>query len=134
MGMHNVIFLPVQPYNRLGELLATADVAVIPQKPGVNDIVLPSKLSNIMASQRPVVVAASADSELGRIVNESGGGLVVSQEDPAQLAQTILHLHRSPDICIKLAINGRRYMENHLAHRAILGAFRNRLTVSLSVA
>jgi hypothetical protein len=47
-----------------------------------------------------------------------------------QLAQTILYLHRSSDLCAKLAINGRRYMENHLDHRAILSAFRNPLAAT----
>lgn len=132
LGVHNVTFLPVQPYHRLGELLATADVSVIPQKSGVNDIVLPSKLNNIMASQRPVVVAAPVDSEFGRIVMESKGGLVVRPEDPAQLAQAILHLYHNSDLRTQMAISGRQYMESCLAHQAILGAFRHRLIMALS--
>ena len=49
--------------NRLPRLLACADVSVIPQKPGVTDIVLPSKLPNLMASARPVVAMAEPDTE-----------------------------------------------------------------------
>ena len=132
LGVRNVTFLPVQPYDRLGELLATADVAVIPQKSGVNDIVLPSKLNNIMASRRPVVVAAPVDSEFGRIVVASGGGLVVSPEDPAQLAHAILHLYRNPDLRTQMAIAGRQYMEANLANQSILSAFRHHLSTTLS--
>ncbi len=81
MNLQNVVFLPVQPYARLSELLATADVSLIPQKSGINDIVLPSKLSNIMASKRPVIAAANIDSEFGRIVCDSGSGLLISPEN-----------------------------------------------------
>lgn len=132
LQVHNIIFLPVQPYNRLGELLATADVSVIPQKLGVNDIVLPSKLNNILASQRPVVVAALVDSELSRIVIESKAGLVVRPDDPAQLAQAILHLYYKPDLSAQMAFSGRQYMESCLTHQAILGAFRHRLITTVS--
>jgi colanic acid biosynthesis glycosyl transferase WcaI len=132
MQLRNVAFLPVQPYDRLGELLATADVSVIPQKSGVNDIVLPSKLCNIMASQRPIIAAAPADSEFGRIVSESKGGLLVTPENPAQLADAIKHLYHNLDVRVQMAGNGRYYMESHLAHQAILDTFHRHLVAAPS--
>ena len=132
LQLRNVTFLPVQSYDRLGELLATADLSVIPQKSGVNDIVLPSKLSNILASRRPLVVAAPAASEFSRIVMMSGGGLVVNPEDPAQFADAILHLYHNPDIRTQMAIAGRQYMEANLANQSILSAFRHHLSFTLS--
>lgn len=126
-GLRNVIFLPVQPYERLSELLATADVSVIPQKKGVNDIVLPSKLSNILASQRPLIAAAAEQSEFGKIVLESGGGLLVEPGEPQQMADAIVRLYQHPEECRGMARNGRDYMEKRLGREAILDEFARRL-------
>ena len=73
--LSNALFKPLQPTERVSERLATADVAVIPQKPGFKDIAFPSKLANILASARPVIAAAAPDSELAAVVLESGAGL-----------------------------------------------------------
>lgn len=123
LGLDSVVFKPLQPLERLAELLATADVSVIPQRPGVTDIVLPSKLGNILGSARPVVVAASGDTELGRIVNLADCGVLVPPGDGAAMADAVLQLHGNAERRQRLGENGRRYMEQYLGHRAILDSF-----------
>jgi colanic acid biosynthesis glycosyl transferase WcaI len=119
----NVQFQPLQSMNDLSELLATADVSLVPQKKGVNDIVLPSKLCNLLASGRPVVAASGPDTELGKIINESGCGILVANEDGGQIAEKIRRLRISQALCIRMGRNGRRYMEARLSGPAILGDF-----------
>jgi len=41
-GLSNVHFIPLQPFERLGELLCTADMHLLPQIPDAADLVLPS--------------------------------------------------------------------------------------------
>lgn len=123
----NVCFQPLQPMERLGELLATADVSVIPQKAGVADIVLPSKLANILASGRPVIAAAGDGTELAHILRDGDCGRVVPQGDPAPMAEAILELRDDPALRVRFGANGRRYMESHLGRLAVLGQFRNEL-------
>src|SRR5690606_1202493 len=50
----NVQFLPVQPYADLPYMLAAADLHLIMQKSQASDIVMPSKLTSILAAGRPV--------------------------------------------------------------------------------
>lgn len=131
-GLDNLQFRPLQPMERLGELLATADVAVIPQKVGVADIVLPSKLANILASGRPVVAAAVEGTELCHIVRDGECGRVVAQGDPVGMAAAILELRDDCARAARLGANGRRYMETHLGRVAILAQFRDELLVLAS--
>jgi colanic acid biosynthesis glycosyl transferase WcaI len=131
-GMENVEFRPLQPMERLGELLATADVAVIPQKAGVADIVLPSKLANILASGRPVVAAAASGTELDHILRDGDCGRVVPQGDPVAMAAAILELRDDPLLRARLGANGRRYMEMHLGQAAVLAQFRSELLALVS--
>ncbi len=123
MKLDNVQFRPLQPMERLSELLATADVAIVPQRPGVRDIVLPSKLSNLLASGRPIIAAAEAQTEFGRIVQESGSGVLVEPGNSNQIASAVLDLQRVPEDRLRMGDSGRRYMEANLSSDAILAGF-----------
>jgi colanic acid biosynthesis glycosyl transferase WcaI len=120
-GLGNIQFHPLQPLAQLGELLATTDLAVIPQKPDFGDIVLPSKLANILASERPIVAAAPPTSELALTLREAACGLVVEPGDAAALAETVQRLAGDPRECARLAANGRRFMLASLARNSVLG-------------
>ena len=132
MKLENVQFRPLQSMERLSELLATADVAVIPQKRGVKDIVLPSKLGNLLASRRPVIAAAEPDTEFGKIVLESGCGVLVEPGNGEQIAAAILGMHGVPDDRTRMGGNGRRYMELELSGAAVLGGIAGRLEALVS--
>jgi colanic acid biosynthesis glycosyl transferase WcaI len=123
LQLDNVQFHPLQPMERLSELLATADVAVVPQKRGVKDIVLPSKLGNLLASGRPVIAGADAGTEFGRIVAESGCGLLVEPGNAGQLAAAVSGLSVERGECRRMGQEGRRYMETNLGSRPILEGF-----------
>lgn len=130
LQLDNVQFQPLQPMERLSELLATADVAVVPQKRGVKDIVLPSKLGNLLASGRPVIAGAEANTEFGRIVAESGCGILVEPGNAAQIATAIADLSVERNECLRMGEDGRRYMEQNFGSGAILDGFA-RWTASL---
>lgn len=123
LELANVSFLPLQPLDRLSELLATADVGVIPQIVSANDNVLPSKLPNVMASQRPVIVAASENSELGGIIRHAQCGVRIEPEHPRQLADAILQLKHRREDCARMGLNGRTYMEANFSRNSVLGRF-----------
>lgn len=95
-AMDNLTFLPLQPLADLGALLSVADIHLLPQIAGVADLVLPSKLVNILASARPVIATAPAQSALAQEV--AGAGLVTAPRDAQALAQAIVDLADNPDL------------------------------------
>jgi len=109
-GLTNVSFLPPVMISRMPEVLAAIDVAIVPLK---NDPLfrgaLPSKLFEAIGAGVPVV--AAVDGEARRLVQESGGGLAVEPENPDELAEAILLLHRDPGLRQKLSAHGRTYVE-----------------------
>ena len=92
-GLSNVRFLPVQPFEKLNQLLNMADIHVLLQKADVADLVMPSKLSGMFASGKAVIATAHPSTELGRIVNKVG--ILVPPEEPSALADAIQQLSRS---------------------------------------
>ncbi|MBU4154381.1 MAG: glycosyltransferase WbuB [Proteobacteria bacterium] len=68
----DVRFLELQPAERLSELLAMADIHLLPQRADAADLVMPSKLTGMLASGRPVVATAQVGTELASVVADCG--------------------------------------------------------------
>lgn len=127
-GMANVRVLDVQPPERLNDWLGLADVHLLPQRADAADSVMPSKLTGIMASGRPVLATAHAWAELGRLViRDAACGLVVPPENPTALAQALRALAADPVRRAELGGNGRRYAMQELNQDVILGRFETQL-------
>lgn len=119
VGLDNIRFLPLQPFERLGQLLGLADIHLLPQSPEAADLVLPSKLSGMLASGRPVIATCQPGTEIEHVVSQCG--LVVPPEDGAALSAAIEQLADSEEELHRLGIQARRYAEKSLAKDAVLG-------------
>ena len=120
-GLTNVRFMDLQPAERLPDLLATADIHLLPQRADAADLVMPSKLTGMLASARPVVATAHAGTDLATVVQTCG--LVVPPEDPLALAQAVRTLAADPDLRERLGAAGYLYAQTHLDREAVLLRF-----------
>jgi colanic acid biosynthesis glycosyl transferase WcaI len=116
--LSNVRFLPLQPVERLGELLTMADVHLLPQSSDAADLVLPSKLSGMLASGRPVIATCREETELSGVVSKCG--LVVQPEDAAALAAAICSLVDDPSMKLELGQRARAFAETNFERDAVL--------------
>jgi colanic acid biosynthesis glycosyl transferase WcaI len=91
----NVTFLPLQPENRLNDLLNLADVHVLPQLESAADLVLPSKLGGILASGKALVAMADLDTELAVFLDNDA--VLVPAGDVAKMAEALRGLANSHD-------------------------------------
>lgn len=87
--LDNVTMLDPVPQEELIEFLSAADVWVIPYRRNIAGVSTPSRLYNLLAVGRPVIVAAESHSEAATELSQEAIGWVVPPEDPPQLAQTI---------------------------------------------
>lgn len=120
-GVANMRFLPLQPIERLSDLLGMADVHLLPQIAGAADLVLPSKLTNMLASGRPVVATAEAGTTLGREVE--GAGLLAAPGDGAAAARAVERLLDDPALRGSLGEEARRRALERWDKTAILARF-----------
>jgi colanic acid biosynthesis glycosyl transferase WcaI len=120
LGLDNLIFLPLQSKARFPLLLAAADLHLVVQRQKAADLVMPSKLTNIMAAGRPFIATATGETELGRVTGASGAGLLTPPEDAAALAFAILRLARDPGLREQMSARARQYAEASWDRETIL--------------
>lgn len=120
-GLPNVRMMPLQPLERLNELLNLADIHLLPQRADAADLVMPSKLGGMLASGRPVVATSRDGTELERVV--AGCGVVVAPGSLAAFCAAVLEMAADPELRSKFGQAGRSYAETYLAREAILGDF-----------
>jgi len=125
-GYGNVKILPLQPAERINDWLNSADIHLLPQKAGAADLVLPSKLLGMMASGRPVVAGAAADTELGKLVDQCG--LRVSPDDDEAFAQAVGKLCDDPNLRNRLGGQGRSEAVQRFSVESVLPLFENALS------
>lgn len=114
----NIEFHDLQPREDLGELLNLATLHLLPQKRGAADLVLPSKLTNMLASGRPVIVGADQGTGLAEEV--VGCGIAVAPEDAKAMAIAIASLLDDPARCATLGREARLRAEQVWARRPIV--------------
>lgn len=108
-----VRFLGAQPQEEVARLLSEADVFVAPSvvaRTGQMDGV-PVALMEAMATGVPVV--ASDLSGIGELVINWETGMLVPPSDVQALAGAILGVSGDPALSLKLALNGRAWVERH---------------------
>ena len=117
-GLSNVLFFPLQPYEKLSALLATADVHLVLQKKSASDLVMPSKLTAILASGGCPIVTASPGTSLYDVIAEHNLGILVEPESAEALRSGIETALRSD--LNEYRANSRRYSELYLSKENIL--------------
>jgi colanic acid biosynthesis glycosyl transferase WcaI len=115
----NIRLIPLQPFERLSELLCMADIHLLPQSAGAADLVLPSKLSGMLASGRPVIATCLAGTELHEVVSQCG--ISVPPEDSAALAKAVCQLAKDVEMRLVLGRYARAYAEGKFERDAVLG-------------
>ncbi len=126
--------LPFQPYERIAEVLASADVLITLLDSEAGAFAVPSKTLSYLCAGRALLVAAPAENEAARVVERADAGLVVSPDDPAELIAAAERLIADPALVSRYGRNGRAYAEAHFSIQAIADRFLSVLGASASAA
>jgi colanic acid biosynthesis glycosyl transferase WcaI len=117
----NVMFLPVQPADRLNDLLNLADIHLLPQRANAADLVMPSKLTGMLASGRAVVATAGTGSQLFTVLD--GRGMLTPPGNVNAFVSAVIRLADDRDLRRQLGEEARKYAIRCLQRDEILGQF-----------
>lgn len=122
-NMPNVVFAPMQPKERLPEVLAAADLHVVPLKRGLARASVPSKLYSILAAGRPLVASVDAGTEVARVVERAGAGVAVAPDDAEAFTKAVAQLVAAPDDAARMGLAGRAFVEQWASPAAVAARY-----------
>lgn len=121
--LENVRFVDYQPVDRLPEVLAAADIHVVPLKIGLAKASVPSKLYAILAAARPVLASVDPGTEVERTIAAAGAGVTVAPDDPAAFIRALEEMLDHPETTSAQGLAGRRFVESWVSPAAVATAY-----------
>jgi glycosyltransferase involved in cell wall biosynthesis len=114
----NAVFLGVLPRDQMNEVYATTDLCLVTlRKAGLFTMVIPSKIFEIAAMARPILL--SVDGEARAIVEASGGGVFTPPEDVEQMARAIAGFADDRARGVAMGERGRVYVSREFDRDAL---------------
>lgn len=107
-----LVQLPFQPFDRLADVIGTADIVIAILEPDAGVFSVPSKVLTYLAAGRPVIGAIPAENLAARLIVGNGAGLVVSPLDPSALAAACIDLLAREDDRREMGRRARAYAES----------------------
>ena len=123
--LDNLVFADLADEAHVGAVLKAADIHLLPQLAGAADLVLPSKLANMLASGRPVIATAEKGTGLAQEVE--GCGMVIPPEDAGLLAGAIAQLAGDDALASRLGKAAEQRAANSWSRKAVVDSFEAQL-------
>jgi colanic acid biosynthesis glycosyl transferase WcaI len=127
-GLDNLRFVPMQPRERLPEVLAAGDLHLVPLRAGLARSSVPSKLYSILAAGRPVLASVDAGTEVATTIDRAGAGVSVGPEDPDAFCAALDDLLDDPAGRARMGAAGRQFVEGWVSPAAVGAAYERLFT------
>jgi glycosyltransferase involved in cell wall biosynthesis len=119
--LKNMTLLPLQPKQHVPYYLSQIDVGlVILRDDPLFRTVIPSKMFEFMAMQRPILLAAP-EGEATHIVTNFNCGVVVEPDNPQKFAEKVIQLYDHPESCMSMGQKGYQAALNHFNRDLLAG-------------
>ena len=122
-GLPNIRFAGYQPRDRVGEVLASGDIHVVPLRTGLGAVSVPSKTYSILAAARPVVAAIDPGTEVTRILEHSGAGVSVAPDNEDVFTAALQSMVANIDEAREQGRKGRQWVETHVSPAAVAQSY-----------
>lgn len=120
--IQNISFLPLQPLDTFNRFLNMADVHLVIQKAGASDLLLPSKLTNILSVGGLALITASPNTSLFKLNQDHNLAVVVEPENEAAFFKGLKDALSREPVYNERRMNARKYAENYLDKNAIMNS------------
>lgn len=116
LELDNLVLTGEVSREEIAEYISAADCCLVPLKKREIFLgALPSKMFDVMACSRPLIL--SVDGEARALVERVGAGLFVEPENGPALRQAILTLHSDAEMRRRMGAAGRQFVENNFSRR-----------------
>ena len=107
--LDNIVFTGILPRDSVPDYLASVDACLVHLKrTGLFRSVLPSKMFEAAAMERPVVLGVEGDA--AELLTDASAGICIEPENAEQLVAAMLELARDEDLRVRFGHSGREYV------------------------
>ncbi len=122
LALSNVILLNQQPKSNMPWLWDLSSVSLILlKKSELFKTVIPSKLFESMAMEKPVILGVEGES--ADIVRAAQAGYCIEPENHEDLVDSLLKLHADSVLCARFGANGRAHVMNYYDREALAARY-----------
>ncbi len=112
LSLTNVIFIPMIKKSELKSYYSISDLMLVPLRNlPLFDSALPSKLFEILAMKKPIIITVKGEAK--KLVENAGAGKFAEPENPDDLADKILEAYKNPEWLIIAGEKGRAFVEQN---------------------
>ena len=122
-GLSNIRFAGYQARERVGEVLASGDIHVVPLRTGLGAVSVPSKTYSILAAARPVVAAIDPGTEVTRILDHSGAGVSVAPDNEEVFTIALQNMVANIEEAREQGRKGRQWVQTHVSPAAVAHSY-----------
>lgn len=119
LALHNLTFLPHQPYSLVPLIYASSDLNLVPQAAETGFDAVPSKVYRIMACERPVLAVTDPSSDLGQLVLSAQCGAIAAPSAADALSEIIRAASSNQDLWRQMGKAGRRHVVENYARAVV---------------
>ncbi len=125
-GLDNMLFLPQMKHEEAVDYYKASDACLVPlRKASLFTRNIPSKIYEIMASGKPILIGTEGESR--RLVESAEAGIAFEPENAESLTDSILKLYDNRKLANRLGQNGLRYVSSHCRREKIAASYMDNL-------
>jgi glycosyltransferase involved in cell wall biosynthesis len=122
MKLDNVVMLGQRPKSEMPALWSATDASLILLKRSDTfKTVYPSKMSEAMAMQCPVILGVEGEAK--EVLEAAGAGIAITPESAEELAAAVRKLAGDPELCAGFGRAGRAYADQNLDRAKVAARF-----------
>lgn len=111
-GLDALLLCDFVPYERLSDVLSTAEVCIVLLEEDAGTFSVPSKVLSYLAAGRAIVGAMPAANLATRTIARAGAGIVSTPGSYAEFASSLVGLLRDGDTSVRMGQDARAYAES----------------------
>ena len=120
--LDNVVMLGQRPKSEMPALWSATDASLILLKRSDTfKTVYPSKMSEAMAMQCPVILGVEGEAK--EVLEAAGAGIAITPESAEELAAAMRRLADDPELCASYGRAGRAYADQNLDRAKVAARF-----------
>ena len=119
----NIYLFPIQPFEKIDDILSSADVCLSILNKDASIFSVPSKILNYLCAGKTILLCAPENNLASKIIFESNSGKNFESNDINQITSFLKEINRNEILKKNFSVNARKYAEKNFDIKIISKKF-----------